>query len=350
MAVDAEGALETFLEDWVASGEVTAVFAVVASARRTLFSGGAAVRGTTTPTARSLFDAASLTKPWMATLAMRLDAARELALGTRITELWRECDPALGRRTLADLLRHRSGLAAWTPLYHRCGSREDAERLLLSGALMETRVERYSDLDYLLWGFAAERALGTGLAELLQRSVLEPAAIDGVAVAPGRRRRTVACRCDTDREVELAAAQGLRIARRGPPALGEPQDGTARFLGALAGHAGLFVSAEAVLGFARQWLRAYDRGTRLLARDSARRALGGRGEYALGWTRRRVRGSAGRALSAASFGHVGFTGTSLWIDPESGRIHALLAHRRSPGSPLNVARRRFHALATELRG
>jgi CubicO group peptidase (beta-lactamase class C family) len=350
MAVDAEGALESFLEEWIASGEVTAVFALVASARRTLWCGGAAARGSTAPTARSLFDAASLTKPWMATLALRLDAARELPLATAIDALWPECDPALGRRVLADLLRHRSGLAAWTPLYRRCRSRQQAERLLLSGALMESAIERYSDLDYILWGFAAERALGGDLAELLRRFVLEPAAIDGVAVAPGARRDVVACRCDTDREVELAAAQGLRIARRGAPARGEPQDGNARFLGALAGHAGLFTSAEASLALARLWLRACERGTRLLPSDSVRRALGGRGEYAMGWARRRLRGSAGRALSASSFGHVGFTGTSLWIDPRAGRVHVLLAHRRAPGSPLNVARRRFHALASELRG
>jgi CubicO group peptidase (beta-lactamase class C family) len=350
MAVDAEGGLERFLEDWVASGEVSAAYALVASARRTLWCAGAAAGGAAAPTARSLFDAASLTKPWMATLALRIDQARELPLTTAIGDLWRQCDPALGRRTLADLLRHRSGLAAWTPLYRRCRTREEAERLLLSGVLMERPVERYSDLDYMLWGFAAERALGVDLATLLHRFVLEPASIDGVAVAPGARPGVVACRCDTGREVELAAAQGLRIARRGAPALGQPQDGNARFLGALAGHAGLFVSAEAVLALARQWLRALDSGTRLLRRDAARRALAGRGEYALGWARRRVRGSAGPALSAASFGHIGFTGTSLWIDRESGRIHVLLAHRRRPGSPLNVARRCFHALAAELRG
>jgi CubicO group peptidase (beta-lactamase class C family) len=297
-----------------------------------------------------LFDAASLTKPFMATLALRLDGAAKLPITTRIDELWRDHDPALGRRSLEDLLRHRSGLAAWTPLYRRCRSTADVEGLLLSGALLETRVERYSDLDYMLWGLAAERALGADLALLLDRFVLEPASIEGVVAAPGVRQGVIACRCDTEREVELAAVQGLRIARRGAPSLGEPQDGNARFLGGLAAHAGLFVDAEAILGLGRQWLRAVDTGTRFLQRGATRRALGGRGEYALGWARRRVRGSAGRALSASSFGHVGFTGTSLWIDPETGRINVLLAHRRRAGSAINQARRRFHALAAELRG
>ena len=61
-----------------------------------------------------------------------------------------------------------------------------------------------------------------------------------------------------------------------------------------------------------------------------------------------IRGSAGRSLSPSSFGHTGFTGTSLWIDPETEAVMILLAHRRSPFSDLNVGRRRFHRLAADM--
>jgi len=209
--------------------------------------------------------------------------------------------------------------------------------------------QRYSDLDYLLWGFAAERRLGLDLAELLRQRVLEPLQVDGVAIAPGPRAGVVPCLCDNGREVELAAQQRLRVAHRGPPSVGEPQDGNARFLGGLGGHAGLFMSAEAALALGREWLRALEGESRLLPRESAAAALAGRAEYALGWAHRRVGGSAGRALSRVAFGHLGFTGGSLWVDPESRTVLALLAHRRSPAVELNTARRHFHALAAALR-
>jgi CubicO group peptidase (beta-lactamase class C family) len=359
MAADPSHALASFLDGWVESGAVTAAFALVATRDRTVWSGGAAASGASParspgrPTASSLFDAASLTKPWMATLALALDQEDALALGATLGEVWPGCSASLADTVLEDLLRHRAGFAPWTPLYHRCRRAEQVERLLASGALLE-RVSspaapvavRYGDLDFVTWGIVAERRLGTDLADLLRRFVLEPLGARGVAVAPGAGRGVLPCTCDTDREVELAAQQGLRIARRGPPALGEPQDGNARFLGGLGAHAGLFVSAEDVLKLGREWLMALDGRGRLLRRESVRRALAGSGEYALGWARRRVKGTAGPALSRASFGHVGFTGPSLWIDPDAGAVHVLLAHRRDAASALNPARRRFHALAT----
>jgi CubicO group peptidase (beta-lactamase class C family) len=211
--------------------------------------------------------------------------------------------------------------------------------------------DRYSDLDYILWGFAAERLLGSGLESLLRRALLDPMGVSGgVRVSPGRRAGVLPCLCDTDREVELAAQQGLRIARRGPPARGEPQDGNARFLGSLAGHAGLFVTADAMTALAREWLRALEGRSPLLERAAARDALAGTGEYALGWARRRVGGSSGPALSRSSFGHVGFTGGSVWVDPDRGAIYLLLAHRTAASSPLNAARRRFHELAAAVAG
>jgi CubicO group peptidase (beta-lactamase class C family) len=76
-----------------------------------------------------------------------------------------------------------------------------------------------------------------------------------------------------------------------------------------------------------------------------RRALAGGGPTALGWWRRHVRGSAGPNLPKSAFGHTGFAGGSLWLDPEAGRVLVLLAHRASAAVPMNRWRRRFHALA-----
>jgi len=363
MRSDPEASLEAFLPGWVASGEITAAFAAVALEGRTVWSAGASRPGEPTPGGRALFDAASLTKPWMATLALRLDVLGELALATRLREIWPDAAARLAARTLDDLLRHRAGFRPWTPLYRRSRSKAGAERLLVSGrssgAAGAVTTETpgapspprpgsnaaYSDLDYILWGLAAERRLDEELAALLRRGLLEPLGIDGVERSPGPRPDVVECRCDNALEVELAAAQSVRVSRRGPPGRGEPQDGNARFLGGLAAHAGLFVTAEALLALGHEWLRALDGAGRLLSRRDAERALAGSGAYALGWARRRVAGSAGPALAPSAFGHAGFTGTSLWIDPTRRALFVLLAHRATAGGMLNGRRRRFHRLA-----
>ena len=126
------------------------------------------------------------------------------------------------------------------------------------------------------------------------------------------------------------------------------QDGNAAFLGGLAGHAGLFASATDVFRFASHWLAALRGDQRVLRKDVVSAALRGVGAHVLGWARRRTLGPAGRALSRSSFGHTGFPGTSLWIEPETETIMVLLAQRRSPFSDLDPSRRRFHCLAAGL--
>jgi CubicO group peptidase (beta-lactamase class C family) len=82
-----------------------------------------------------------------------------------------------------------------------------------------------------------------------------------------------------------------------------------------------------------------------LEREAVAAALDGGGPFALGWWRRRYRGGGGPALSPGSFGHTGFAGGSLWIDPERSRVYVLLAHRVDPAGDMNRWRRRFHAAA-----
>jgi CubicO group peptidase (beta-lactamase class C family) len=154
----------------------------------------------------------------------------------------------------------------------------------------------------------------------------------------------VECRLDNGKEVELAAAQGLRLAPQRSFHLGVPQDGNARALGRLAGHAGLFVTADEMLALGREWLRP----SRILSPAARDAALAGDGAYALGWARWSADGSGGPALSRSSFGHTGFTGGSLWIDRERGRIHVLLAHRLASRVDFNPFRRELHRLAAAL--
>jgi CubicO group peptidase (beta-lactamase class C family) len=334
--------VRSFLDALLTTGTATAAAAVVGTADEILWESAAGA------TLETRFDYASLTKPVVATLALVLDAEGALPLETRIGELWSGAHPELARRTMADLLRHRSGLAAWAPFYHLCRSRDDVLDLLLHGELVRgDRKPLYGDPDFLLYGMAVEQAAGETLARLLRSRVLDPLGMTGVEPAPGDRPDVAVHRMDTDKEVELAAKNGIVIEPQGPPPRGLPQDGNARFLaslGSLAGHAGLFGTARDLWRLGAEWAEP----RRVLKRESVAKALAER-PFLLGWWRRTLRGSAGPALPPGSFGHTGFAGGSLWIDPgidpEKGRVLVLLAHRTSPGSDMNRWRRRFHALA-----
>ncbi len=291
------------------------------------------------------FDIASLTKPFTATLALALDQTGELPLATRLGDLRPVPHTRAARCTLEALLRHRSGLIAWAPLETISPRRSEVLERLLQADLWRSSAPVYSDLGYILWALNAERALGRSFADLLREHVLEPLGI--AAADSGRGVDPVATSpLPRVRERELARALGLALSRdAGPPTGGRPQDGNARFLGGLAGHAGLFANADAVAALACEWLAP----SRILARASRDRALAGpAGDYALGWARRRVRGSAGPTLSSRSFGHTGFTGGSVWADPERRVCAVLLAHRRALDGDMNPWRREFHRLAVAL--
>jgi CubicO group peptidase (beta-lactamase class C family) len=382
-------AVERLLDALVASGTVSAAVALVGGPRRIEWCRAVGWARGKPPSgqpaeAATWFDFGSLTKPFVATLALALDRSRELPLATRVGEVLAGACPALAARPLADLLRHRAGLVGWTPLYARCRSLAEVEGLLLSGALLGARAGTYSDLDYLLWGLAAERALGRPLGVLVAERVLAPLDLAATTAAiPGDRPQVAESRMGTAREVELATRQGLAVALLPPPPIGLPQDGNARFLasltapgsgtargtetagtgpgtrtspgaeiaappaGTLLGNAGLFGPAGALWRLGAEWLAP----RRLLQKEAVATALAPpegepAGRLTLGWWCRRHRGAGGPALSSLSYGHTGFAGGSLWIDPLQARVFVLLAHRIEPASDLHRWRRRFHAVAT----
>jgi CubicO group peptidase (beta-lactamase class C family) len=339
------GRVENLLSEVVTAGAASAAVGLVATADEVLWEGAVAAE----PLTR--FDYASLTKPFIATLALTLDASGVLSLATRIGDLWPQAHPALARRPLSDLLRHRSGLAAWTPLYHRSHSLKEAVELILAGGeqgdLLGARAGTYSDLGYFLWAQAAEIATGMSLAVLLKARVLAPLGLVGVEPTPGDRPDIARSRMGTGQEVKLAAKQGFIVPDLGPPSVGTPQDGNGRFLVGLGagdgvcGHAGLFGDARDLWRLGVEWLAP----GRLLKPEGVTAALAGSGPFALGWWRRTLRGSAGLALPSTAFGHTGFAGNSFWIDPEGRRIFVMLASRCDPAADMNPWRRRFNSAA-----
>jgi CubicO group peptidase (beta-lactamase class C family) len=348
--------MERFLGEVVAEGVFSSAIGLVATAGEILWEGavGEALDGVPAKTA-TRFDYASLTKPFVATLALTLDAKGVLPLSTRIGDLWPQAHQALARRPLSDLLRHRSGLAGWTPLYERCRSVEDAMELIVRGGsesdLVGARTGTYSDLGYILWGRTAEIATATPLAELLRSRVLKPLGLATIEpTPPGDWADLAESHMGTGMEMKLAAKQGFIISDLGPPRAGNPQDGNARFLiglgagGGVCGHAGLFGGIRDLWRLAVEWLTP----GRLLKPEGVAAALAGGGPFALGWWRRTLRNSAGRALPPTAFGITGFAGNSFWIDPDGRRVFVMLGSRRDPLSDVNRWRRRFNTAAARI--
>ena len=294
------------------------------------------------------FDLASLTKPIATTsVMMQLAAARVLALDDRVARFfaeWRGDDREAV--TVGDLLEHASGLPARlvdAPPETRREFEHEICAIRLESAPRAQSI--YSDLGFLLLGFLAADA-GGDLAT--QFSSLRPDPMLAFALDPAAARR---------------AAPTLPMPkdpRRGRTLVGEVHDNYAAALGGVAGHAGLFGTAAAVGAFARTMLRAA-RGhaggpapftPEQVARFTRRSLAGVPGSSrALGWDTMLPTSSCGTRMSPAAFGHVGFTGTSLWIDPPRDRYVVLLTNRTCGGGTVEAmrdVRRAFHDAVGDL--
>ncbi len=307
----------------------------------------------------TLYDLASLTKPLAtALIAVRLAAAGRLRLDDRLGDRidgWSARD-ARGGLTLLDLLTHRSGLPAWDALYAHATDRPGriARLLALPPAHPPLLGVTYSCPNYLLLGFAIERTAGATLEGLFRDLVSAPLDGPDILYRPGHERkpRIAATERGNARERDLAGpAAASYNAWRSDIIWGDVHDNNAHSLGGVAGNAGLFGSARGVATVAREFLPG---GRGLLGGEE--RALfacdftpGLDQARSVGFQIAGTPGSAaGAALARESFGHTGFTGTSLFVDPRSGRLYVLLTNRVHPrwqDFDMNALRREFHALA-----
>lgn len=341
-------ALAEFARRLVATGEVSAVVAAVGRRRRLASATGGVLDPTdeaSRPVARSTwFDIASLTKPFAATVALVLDRRGDLSLSSPLAEYVRGLPPVVRRFPLEATWRHQAGLVPWFPFYTEV-SETTVERFA-DAALWKQATgphERahgrtgggvpatYSDLGPILWSLLARAAgcdLGAALAECGLAAVYEP-----------EPTKTAATALSNQREVELAAALSIRTEVETVVRRGVPQDGNARVI-RQSGHAGLFANLEVVLGLGTEWLQP-----RLLDQTTVDSALRSKGRYALGWWRADPERDA---LPPTAFGHNGFTGCSMWLEPERQRIMVLLAHRTTLSDTLDRARREFHRLALDM--
>jgi CubicO group peptidase (beta-lactamase class C family) len=232
--------------------------------------------------------------------------------------------------TIQMLLEHRSGLPAGRDLWRVALTPDEARQ-----ATIDTPLECnpgqcyiYSDLGADILGFVVEAASGQKLDVFMGEHVFRPLGMEDTFFRPHWTLR------DRIAPTELTPPRGY-------PLRGEVHDENAFALGGVAGHAGLFSTASDLAVFAQMMLNGGEyNGVRILS-DSAvslfTARTTGREKRALGWDMCDHDGSCGKYLSAHAYGHTGFTGTSLWIDPDkdlfvillTNRVHAARARRPS---------------------
>jgi CubicO group peptidase (beta-lactamase class C family) len=292
----------------------------------------------------TFFDLASLTKVLATSvLAMQLADRGTLALDARLADIlpsWTGLDRRGVR--IADLLAHSSGLPAHRPYYETRTGRAAYEAAIVSEPLEYEPGTRslYSDLGFILLGFLLEDVAGEPLDVQFERA-----------------RRLVGANEHSRAEDDGLLALHYRAPTH-PPGLvaptgaadrtpGEVHDANAAALGGVAGHAGLFGTAGGVGAIARAMLRSVEgSGGPVLARQAtaarftSKAGIAG-SSRALGWDTMLPTSSCGSSLSERAFGHTGFTGTSLWIDPTSGIYVVQLTNRVYPGGGSADAIARF---------
>jgi CubicO group peptidase (beta-lactamase class C family) len=282
--------------------------------------------------ASTMYDLASLTKAVATSAAamvlydhgrLRLDAP----VGRYLPE-FRRGEKA--RVTIADLLTHRSGLPVGRDL--RGGGRtprnaREARRLVLETPLEASPGTRtaYSDLGPDVLAFVIEAITGERLDRFVARAVYQPLGLRNTVFLPGRARRSRVA------PTEIAPPRGY-------PLRGEVHDENAWALGGVAGHAGLFSTAHDLAVFAQMMLNGGTyRGRRIVSDSTVTRfTTRTAGSRALGWDTCSGGGSCGLHMSSRAFGHTGFTGTSMWIDPEQRLFVIVLSNwvHGAPGRPV----------------
>jgi CubicO group peptidase (beta-lactamase class C family) len=299
----------------------------------------------------TLYDLASLTKPLVTGTSLLLLAQRsKVTLEDPVQEILSELEGApIGQATVRDLLAHRSGLPGWRPFYERLDARgmvqglsgEDQSvkqsilKISRDDPLHDARRERclYSDLGFMLLGLLVERLTEMALDRWCEEAIVRPLEAYPMMFCPtsgGTQLDVVRPMADVSHIAPTEQDEWRNRLLRG-----EVHDENAAAMGGVAGHAGLFGTAESVLAVSGAWLCGYHGRESILEggfvrQFTARQESAAQSSWALGWDTPSAPSSSGSSFSERSFGHLGYTGTSLWIDPLRELEVVLLSNRVHP--------------------
>lgn len=318
-------------------------------------------------TPQTLFDLASLTKPVATTTMAAILYERGLLeleapiIGTVpefLVDSCGEVDPRRRQITFRQLLAHSSGLPAYEKLFLRAQTRDELLRAAFTMPLSGdpgTRAE-YSDIGFIILGVALERIAEESLDTFCQREIFGPLAMMNTTFCPPADvRGGIPPTADERREQYgpgTAAGAAKRSTFRERIIQGEVQDENASVLGGVAGHAGLFSTAEDLARFAHVVLNG---GAPILRPETVdlftRRESSPAGtSRALGWDTPSTPSQSGIYFGLRSYGHLGYTGTSIWIDPDRRLSITLLTNRTWPdcsNQAIKQVRPRFHDAVVE---
>ena len=358
-------AISTFLQERIDAGDFPSAVYLVGQGSEVLTS-GAVGNAVVEPeiiaaTQNMIYDLASLTKPLVTGLLTAIFIERGMiSLDHKVSALLGEFDID-GKRmiTVRDLVAHTSHLPEWVPFYLLT---DDPENIIAEIAKLDlcygSEAVVYGDPNFIVLGAMLERLSGNTLDCLAQNEIFDPLGLRDTVFnpSPSKRERIAASERGNEYERQMCFEKDYAGSENYPfrnqIVWGDVHDGNAHFMRGVAGHAGLFSTAEDVFSLARQFLA----GTSSLLKPETCRLF--TGDLTPGSNEARSlafqlassqASTAGPCLSPQSFGHLGFTGTSLWIDPATKRIYILLTNRTHarelPFVNINAVRRKFHELA-----
>jgi CubicO group peptidase (beta-lactamase class C family) len=295
----------------------------------------------------TLFDLASLTKAVATTTAiMCLVADRQISLNDPVSRFIPDfLSQDRQDITLFHLLTHSSGLPEWRPFYREVSrltqEQSGVRNIVGSKSLLYELIHQeplvyptgskslYSDLGFILLGEIIEKVTQKSLDEFCEEKIFVPL----------KMRDTFFLPLYTERQIQITKTRRIASTEncpwRGRVLRGEVQDENAHVMGGVAGHAGLFGTAEDLCTFLKAMLKSLQSQNGFLPQSMAKVFVTRQSRipdtcWALGWTTPSEPSTSGQFFSARSFGHLGFTGTSVWVDPDADLIVILLTNRVHP--------------------
>lgn len=323
----------------------------------------------------TIYDLASLTKVLVTgLLCAKLIESSEISLNDKISQYFSEFDTDEKREiTIENLLTHTSGFVAWMPFYSGFILPSSSVEMLIKVIAQKELLNPpnttvvYSDLNFILLGFLIQRINADYpiyFNAITNKEIFTPLELQQTRFNPRKDliKEIAASEMGNEFEKQTCIELGYEIEYEYFPFTpfrdyqiwGEVHDGNCYFMNGVSGHAGLFSTAEETFKIAQQFLPNY---TKILKPETCELF---RTNFTKGMNEARSiafqlaetpESTASNALAKDSFGHLGFTGTMLWIEPETERIFILLTNRTHarelPFVNINSVRRRFNELATE---
>jgi serine-type D-Ala-D-Ala carboxypeptidase len=296
------------------------------------------------PAEETIFDLASVSKVVATTtMAMLLYDRGELDLDIPVRNIIPEFasqDPRRGAITIHALLTHSSGLPAYEKLFEQAHTRDELLHRAYTTPLTSepSSVAAYSDIGFIILGEALARIAGEELAQFCQSNIFGPLGMSKTCYRPPQPLRASIPPTADDTWFRHRIIQG------------EVHDENASVLGGVAGHAGVFSSAADVAIFAHRMLSGNLLRPETVSLFTRRQASPAGSSRALGWDTPSQPSQSGKYFSPSSFGHLGYTGTSLWIDPERHLSVTLLTNRTWPDNrnqAIQQVRPTFHDAIVE---